>query len=237
MRSQLDEDFLEADLWEVEQTAEMIQKIARGEIDIKEVERKEQRIKARKEKEALLREMKKREEEEKINNGIKGKGEGKNYEKFCMNCFVEYIPKDKVKCTHCGKDLISRDERHKMLKEKVEILKEEKKKKKFRRMKYENFLKSQGMIHVDQSRLGPTNYTKWNMYESESDDENKEPILPKHDPQFQALEKQLNDDIKRREEEQRKCYRLKEEGNTCLKDKKYKICRIFYNIILSLRLF
>lgn len=234
MRSQLDEDFLEADLWEVEQTAEMIQKIARGEIDIKEVERKEQRIKARKEKEALLREMKKREEEEKINNGIKGKGEGKNYEKFCMNCFVEYLPKDKVKCTHCGKDLITRDERHKMLKEKVEILKEEKKKKKFRRMKYENFLKSQGMIHVDQSRLGPTNYTKWDMYESESDDENKEPILPKHDPQFRALEKQLNDDIKRREEEQRKCYRLKEEGNACLKGKKYKKAIKLYSDAIEL---
>ena len=34
-------------------------------------------------------------------------------------------------------------------------------------------------------------YTKWDMYESESDEDEKEPILPRHDPQFQALEKKI----------------------------------------------
>ena len=220
--SQLDRDNLEAELWEVETAVEEINKILRGEVDIKKIQQKEELIRKRREKEALLKELKEREIKEKIQNGTKGKGEGKNYEKFCMNCFVEFTPKDITKCTHCHKDLITREERHKMLKEKVEVLKEQKKKKKFRRMKYENFLKSQGMIHVIQSRLGPTNYTKWDMYESESDEDEKEPILPRHDPQFQALEKKMNDDMKKREEDQRKCNRLKEEGNECLRNKKYK---------------
>ena len=90
-------------------------------------------------------------------------------------------------------------------------------------MKYNNWIKSHGEIKIlDASRHGPTNYTKWDMYESDSDQEEKEPILPRHDPNFIALEKSMNADLKKKEESQRKSLKLKEEGNKYLKEKKYK---------------
>ena len=60
------------------------------------------------------------------------------------------------------------------------------------------------------------------MYESDSDQEEKEPILPRHDPNFIALEKSMNADLKKKEESQRKSLKLKEEGNKFFKEKKYK---------------
>ena len=60
------------------------------------------------------------------------------------------------------------------------------------------------------------------MYESESDEEDKQPILPRHDPNFIALEKSMNDDMKRREISQRKSLKFKEEGNKFIQEKKYK---------------
>jgi hypothetical protein len=74
---------------------------------------KERIKKEQKEKDEMIRQMKileaKRKEEERIRNGTKGKGEGKNYEMFCMKCFVEYEFKEIDKCNHCKSDLITRD--------------------------------------------------------------------------------------------------------------------------------
>ena len=97
-------------------------------------------------------------------------------------------------------------------------------------MKYNNWIKSHGEIKIlDASRHGPTNYTKWDMYESDSDQEEKEPILPRHDPNFIALEKSMNADLKKKEESQRKSLKLKEEGNAFFKEKKYKKAIEKYN--------
>ena len=64
-----------------------------------------------------------------------------------------------------------------------------------------NLSKPTGEIKIlDASRHGPTNYTKWELYESDSDEEEKEPILPRHDPNFIALEKSMNADLKKKEE-------------------------------------
>ena len=221
--SSLDRDFIEADEWEMEQTINDINKILKGEIGAEEIEKKLKAREEKKQREKLLQEIKQRELKEKLLNGTPGKGEGKNYEKFCPFCFYEYQIKDLDYCTHCKKQLITREERMTILKEKVEILKEQKKKKKFRRMKYDNWIKSQGEIHIlDAAKHGPTNYSKWDMYESESDEDEKQPILPRHDPNFIALEKSMNDDMKRREISQRKSLKFKEEGNQFVKEKKYK---------------
>ena len=222
--SQLDRDFLDADIWHAEQTLEQIHKILNGdENDLKEALEKEKQLEEREKHKKLLAEIKARELKEKLLNGFPGKGEGKNYEKFCPNCFYEYTLKDIEDCTHCHKKLITRDERHKILKQKLEVYKTKKNKKKYRKMVYNNYIKSKGEIKIlDASRHGPTNYTKWDMYESDSDEDEKEPILPRHDPNFIALEKSMNADLKKKEESQRKSLKLKEEGNQAFKEKKYK---------------
>jgi len=222
MKNTFNEDDFEADLWEVEQTVGDIKKILNGEMDGAQILEREKQKEQRKKNAETLKKIKEREYQEKLLNGTPGKGEGKNYEKFCPFCFYEYQIKDLKICPHCSKDLITQEARHKILKQKVEVYKEEKKKKKFRRMKYENWIKSQGEIHIlDKSKHGPTNYYKWDMYESESDEEEKQPILPRHDPNFIALEKSMNDDLKKREISQRKCFKLKDEANAALKEKKY----------------
>ena len=224
MRSKLDMDNFEADLWEVEQTVKEIDKIIHGdEKDFQAALEKEKQLKQKEEHKKILAELKAREYQEKLMNGYPGKGEGKNYEKFCPHCFYEYELKDLDECTHCHNKLITREERHKILKAKLEVYKEKQKTKKFRKMKYNNWIKSHGEIKIlDASRHGPTNYTKWDMYESDSDQEEKEPILPRHDPNFIALEKSMNADLKKKEESQRKSLKLKEEGNKFFKEKKYK---------------
>ena len=223
MSSDLEKDFLEADQWEMEQTLNDLNKILKGEIGAEEIEKKLKAKEERKKREKILEEIKQREKQEKLLNGNPGKGDGPNYYKFCPFCFYEYQIKDLDYCTHCKKELITREERIKILKQKVEILKEQKKRKKFRRMKYDNWIKSQGEIHIlDAAKHGPTNYSKWDMYESESDEEDKQPILPRHDPNFIALEKSMNDDMKRREISQRKSLKFKEEGNKFIQEKKYK---------------
>ena len=224
MQPRLDMDNLEADLWEVEQTVKEIDKIIHGdEKDLQAALEKEKQLKRKEEHKKILAELKAREYQEKLMNGYPGKGEGKNYEKFCPHCFYEYDLKDIEDCTHCHNKLITRDERHKILKAKLEVYKEKQKTKKFRKMKYNNWIKSHGEIKIlDASRHGPTNYTKWDMYESDSDQEEKEPILPRHDPNFIALEKSMNADLKKKEESQRKSLKLKEEGNNYFKEKRYK---------------
>ena len=231
MQSQLDMDNLEADLWEVEQTVKEINKIIHGDDkDLEAALEKEKQLKQREEHKKILAELKAREQQEKLLNGFPGKGEGKNYEKFCPHCFYEYTLKEIEECTHCHKPLITREERHKILKQKLEVYKEKQKTKKFRKMKYNNWIKSHGEIKIlDASRHGPTNYTKWDMYESDSDSEGKEPILPRHDPNFIALEKTMNADLKKKEESQRKSLKLKEEGNAFFKEKKYKKAIEKYN--------
>ena len=224
MSSRLDRDNLEAEIWEVEQVVKDINKILHGdEKDLKDAIEKEKKLEEREKHKKLLAEINAREQYQKLLNGFPGKGEGKNYEKFCPNCFHEYTLKEIDDCTHCHQKLITREERHKILKQKLEVYKEKQKKKKFRKMKYNNWIKSHGEIKIlDASRHGPTNYTKWDMYESDSDEEEKQPILPRHDPNFIALEKSMNADLRKKEESQRKSLKLKEEGNQAFKEKKYK---------------
>ena len=224
MSNKLSQDFIEADIWEMEEKIKEINKILHGdEKDLKEAIEKEKKMEEREKNKKLLAEIKAREQYQKLLNGYPGKGEGKNYDKFCPHCFYEYNLKELDECTHCHKKLITQEERHKILKQKLEVYKEKQKNKKFRKMKYNNWIKSHGEIKIlDASRHGPTNYTKWDMYESDSDEEEKEPILPRHDPNFIALEKSMNADLKKKEESQRKSLKLKEEGNKAFKEKKYK---------------
>lgn len=103
------------------------------------------------------------------------------------------------------------------MQEKVENLKEKKVKKKFKKQQFENWLKTESIYKSKSFK----NYQKWDMYES-SDEEIKEPILPRHDPNFIALEKDLNDSAKQREISRKKAMKLKDEANDCVKTQKFR---------------
>ena len=71
------------------------------------------------------------------------------------------------------------------LKEKVNVMQKKDRKKKHRRAKLENWKKTQAMFYCKTS----TNYNKWDMFESDEEtDDEKEPIVPKNDPTFKAME-------------------------------------------------
>jgi hypothetical protein len=87
--------------------------ILSGKVDVAKVMEKERIIKERKEKEEAMKkfkeEQKKREEEELLRKGISGKGEKENYMKFCKKCFVEFQIEEIEKCSHCGRQLMTKE--------------------------------------------------------------------------------------------------------------------------------
>ena len=79
-----------------------------------------------------------------------------------------------------------------------------------------------------------TNYNKWDMFESESDSEDdKDPILPKHDPQFQAMEKDFQDRRQRRIRDKKIAEELKAKGNEAMKRGLYKSAKHHYSEALE----
>jgi len=69
-----------------------------------------------------------------------------------------------------------------------------------------------------------TNYSKWDMFESEtdSDKEDEEPIVPKDDPQFKAMEQDFKDRGQRRKRDKKLADELRVKGNEALKRGLYK---------------
>lgn len=103
------------------------------------------------------------------------------------------------------------------MKEKLEVFKENKNKKKFKKNFYENWVKTEAMLKTKAF----SNYKKWEMYVS-SDEEINDPILPRNDPNFMALEKDLNESANQREISRKKAEKLKNEANECVKSQKYR---------------
>jgi len=90
-----------------------VKDILSGKIDVKRLDEEDRIKKEKKEKAETLKKFRgeeiKRKEEERIRIGRKGPGTQDNYEKFCMFCHFEYENKDFTTCTHCKKDLITRE--------------------------------------------------------------------------------------------------------------------------------
>ena len=97
------------------------------------------------------------------------------------------------------------------------MFKDRKLKKKFKKNNYENWIKTEAMLRTKAF----SNYKKWEMYES-SDEEINDPILPRNDPNFIALEKDLNESSMQRELSRKKAIKLKDEANQCVKDQKFR---------------
>ena len=105
------------------------------------------------------------------------------------------------------------------LRGKLEDYKSRKNRKKERRAKWENWKKTQALFYCKTS----TNYNKWDVFESsESEHEDQEPIVPKNDPAFKAMEQDFNDRAKRRENAYKLADELKNKGNEAMKRGLYK---------------
>ena len=79
--------------------------------------------------------------------------------------------------------------------EKVNEYKERKARKQENKKKWELINKSQKMLW----KKNTTNYNKWEFLTSSSEEEDLEPIVPKNDPAFKALEKDMEDRRKKKE--------------------------------------
>lgn len=207
-------------LAEVELANEALRKLTSGEMSIEEFDKREKRRVAWQDREKNLELQKIKDKAEKIRLGTSGKGNNSNYKSFCHFCFTEY-ENETPKCNRCGKNTISAETRMKELKGKVEEYKEKKSRKTERKHKWDMWQKTKASLWKKTS----TNYSKWDYFtssEEEEEDENKAPILPKNDPNFRALEMDLEKRAEKRRIEMKKCEEIKEKGNAYFKEKEYK---------------
>lgn len=223
MSTKIDEQSLDSFLKNVDLVSKQIDDIFKGKKDQETLKREKDLIdrlsinSEEKKKKKEIEEANK--QQEMLKKGVKGKGEGKNYKYFCRHCFIEYNLESMTKCNNCNKDVWTIKQRHNDLNEKLEKLKEKKAKKAKRKVFFQNWLKSEKIVKSSNFK----NYEKWDLYESSTDEEEKgEPIVPKNDPNFIALEKDLNDRASKMKKEHDDAEKLKNEGNILVSKGKYK---------------
>jgi tetratricopeptide (TPR) repeat protein len=98
-----------------------------------------------------------------------------------------------------------------------------------RRGKWENWKKTQELFYKKTS----TNYHKWDMFESSEEEIETEPIVPKNDPAFQAMERDFEERAQRRSKAKKIANELKEKGNECMKRGLYKTANKHYSDALD----
>ena len=105
--------------------------------------------------------------------------------------------------------------------------------KKNRRSKWENYKKTQAMIYNKTT----CNYNKWDAFESseESEHDDSEPILPRDDPNFRAMETEMLDRRKKRQRDGKEANEFKVRGNEALQKGLYKTAQKYYSDALELR--
>lgn len=166
----------------VDDVNQQIKDLLEGKVDVFELEKKEQEMKEQERLKQVAKDIKMRERHAEYMKGRPGKGHQGGYKTFCKGCFREFVMDGVDKCTVCGRETVTLEERMDELKTKLEEHKQKTGKKKTRRAKWENWKKTQEMFYKKCS----TNYNKWDMFESseEEEDPNAEPIVPKDDPNF-----------------------------------------------------
>jgi len=162
--------------------------------------------------------------------GKSGKGHQGGYISYCSHCQIEYKMFFK-KCNHCNRDTQDEEERMADLKDRTHDYKEKKQKKILRRAKWENWKKTQEMFYKKSS----TNYHKWDVFESsESEHSDDEPIVPKDNPTFQAMEQDIKERGFRRRRDKKQATILKNRGNDMMKRGLYKTANQCYSEGLEL---
>ncbi|CXI02226.1 conserved Plasmodium protein, unknown function [Plasmodium berghei] len=226
------EDEINSFLDNVDTVTLKIKNLLEGKISLEEIEKEENRIKLEKRAKEIKLEEKKEKEKENFIMGKKGGGDKDNYLYFCKSCLIEFNYKLNF-CKRCNNAVISKEERKKELFDKVENYKLLKNKRNERRgiwNKYLNSCKNKNNKQI-------TNYEKWNYYEPSTDtfDEDEKVLcLPKHDSNFQILEKKIDEDIKKRKENKQIANRIKLNGNKYFKEKKYSQAIECYNNVIDI---
>ena len=132
-----------------------------------------------------FRKQKERQEKERIRQGRSGKGITKDFKHFCRHCHLEFILETPT-CAKCNRPTMPLEQRQKQLEVMVADYKQNKKQREEKKHKWEMFQKTQAALWKKSS----IDYNKkWDYFVEDSDEEpEQEPILPTHDPNFQALE-------------------------------------------------
>lgn len=218
MKSAIDMQEAEEFISKVEQVEHLIKKIVNDEpVDPKEIEKVEKKLKSEKENENQKKLIQHQEEQDKLKRGRSGRGEKETYKWYCVKCQVEYVI-DLPACSHCNSGLTSCADRLAFLQEKVEELKQKKQLKQERKAKWELWQKTQAIYRTRNS----IDVSKWDYFtDSEDSDEeiikNLPPSLPENNPQFKAMEADLEERARRQKQDRIAAERLKNEGNEFFK--------------------
>lgn len=126
------------------------------------------------------------------------------------------------KCFHCGQDCITYPERKKELDSLVDVYKVTKDRRAERKHKWDLWKKTKSIFW----KKTATDYSKWE-YFTDSEDEleeiekNAKPIVPDHDPQFRAMEKDMDERNARQKVDRKKAKEFKDKANELMKKKDY----------------
>jgi tetratricopeptide (TPR) repeat protein len=210
---------LEGFLDEVDLVTKEVRDILDGKLEVESsIKQEAKRLKASEEAKKREEERKRAEEERKL-KGKQGKGEKFNtYKRFCKYCFVEYEIEIET-CSRCSKPTITSEQRREELLTKVEAYKQERALKADKRVRWENWKKTQAMLY----RKTATNYKKWDYFvDDDSEEEKLDFVPPADDPNFQALEQDFKNRAQKRQQDLQKATELKDKGNEFFKQGKYK---------------
>jgi tetratricopeptide (TPR) repeat protein len=213
------EDILET----IEETCSKIDDILNDRVPLDEnaefqLTQVQQRRKEGREKKRVKEEQ---ERTEKIRRGREGGGEKEDYENYCSKCRVEYTLKTD-QCVRCDKKTLTMKERRGQLIALAEQYKAAKLRRQERKQKWEMWQKTKSMFW----KKTATNYEKWDYYtdsedEFETAEKNAPAVLPKNDPNFRALEADLEKRNASRKRRAKEANELKKKGNDQMKKQYY----------------
>ena len=215
------EDFLA----EVEWVSKEVEGILSGKIDVGASEAKEKR-------KLLQKELEQQKIDEQVRKGREGKGiKFDRYKSYCKYCTREF-DLETPKCTICGRDTISSEQRKEELMIKVQEYKLDKAKREENKHRWDNWKKTEALLY----KKNGTNYKKWEFFE---DDDEVAPemdfIPPENDPNFAALEKDIKDRVAKRKQDLVEANTLKDQGNQFYREGKYRNAILKYESAMEFR--
>merc|ERR1711972_523068 len=114
-----------------------------------------------------------------------------------------------------GDKMMTQERRREELMGKLETFKGEKVRHQFRKDKWLRWKKSQAML----KRSRNINYKAWEYWEPDTDTEDEgDPILPKENPEFRAMEADMKQRNKKQSERTQTANKCRDRGNQCMKE-------------------
>lgn len=214
------QDFIE----DVDDVCKKVDDILNDRVPVEELKKQEAirlRSEARRKKEEALEREAAAERERRILYGREGPGDKENYSDYCVRCKVEFERSTEV-CPRCSRKTISQAKRKEDLLIMVKRYQEAKQRKQDRKQKWEMWKKTKAMFW----KKSTTDYDKWE-YFTDSEDEFEEAekrapaVVPENDPNFKAMEADLEQRSRDRKRRAKEANEFKKEGNQLLKKKLY----------------